>query len=727
MAKINKSDKNILSENKNPEKEISSKGDNLDNDTSESLSADGLESIKASESIIRELNKDAPGKKKGFKRLPLYARILIIFFASIIGIAAIGAALFYWYINKANTTMNSITSSEIENILTPVQSIEEPVSILILGRDSRDTSNDLGRADTIMLLYLNPGQKTATLLSIPRDTLVDIEGYGQDKINAAYAYGGEELMIKTVSNFLNAKINHFVTIDFDGFVKLIDALGGVDIIIERPLIDPKSGANFSAGNHHLTGEQALAYSRSRSTELADIGRIQRQQFLFSNLVEQKLNTQYLGKIPDYFNILVENTKTDLDLLTILRYAKAGLSFGAGNFETAIVPTHADWIENKTISVQLPDLDESKAMWQRILLGEPASKYNATYSIAADAIPDALATGMTYNISVTVKNTGAIRWENGGSSPVFLGYHWINFDTKEMVVFDGRRSVLPQAAVNPGEEVTFEMKINSPPSKGKYILQIDLVKEGITWFSYQGVPPLEKYCTLDVSYSAQYDDGATTPLYLEPGQEFSSQIMVKNTGYILWEHYKKEGRIDLGTHWVNRDTGEVVLWDGVRGLLPVDVSHNEQATVDMKLNAPQKPGRYILQYDMVHEGKTWFSEQGVIPLEININVGQTIDKQIAKNTTIKVFNGNAISGAATQFIDNLKKYGYKVDSPSNAANFNFKKTIVLYKSNTVKKAEQLALILGSYELILYNNTDWSAYKSSSDIIVILGKDYLENIN
>ena len=69
----------------------------------------------------------------------------------------------------------------------------------------------------------------------------------KDKINAAYAFGGEELMIKTVSNFLNASINHYVTIDFDGFIKLIDELGGVDIVVDRPLIDPKSGASFSPG------------------------------------------------------------------------------------------------------------------------------------------------------------------------------------------------------------------------------------------------------------------------------------------------------------------------------------------------------------------------------------------------------------------------------------------------------------------------------------------------
>lgn len=726
MTKKNKKilNKNNKRHNSKPEPDVIKSS--FSNVISNSL-PDGLETVKTSEELISRLQEEKPKIKRVFKNLPLYIRILIIVFSCIFGIAAVGGGLFYWYVNRANKTMNSMTSSEIENILIPVESIEEPVSILLLGRDSRDTENDLGRADTIMLLYLEPGQKRASLLSIPRDTFVDIPGHGKDKINAAYAFGGEELMIKTVSDFLSAKINHFITIDFEGFVKLIDALGGVDIVIERPLIDPKTGANFSPGNHHLTGEQALAYTRSRSTELADIGRIQRQQLLFSELVNQKLSAQYLAKIPDYFNILIENTKTDLDLLTILRYAKAGLSFDKKNFETAIVPTHADWTENKTISVQLPDLDESKAMWQRILLGEPASKYNAVYSIEADAIPDALATGMTYNIAVKVKNTGAIRWENGGATPVFLGYHWINYDTKEMVVFDGKRSVLPQPAVDPGQEVTFDMQISSPPQKGKYILQIDLVKEGVTWFSYQGVPPLEKYCTLDISYSAQYDDNGSTPLYLDPGQEFTSKVAVKNTGYLLWEHYKKVGRIDLGCHWINRDTGERVLWDGPRGLLPVDVNHNEQVTVEMKIKAPDKPGRYILQYDMVHEGKAWFSEQGVIPLEININVGQTIDKQIVKNTTIKVFNGNGSPGAATQFIDKLKKYGFKVDNPSNAQNFNFVKTIIIYKTNTLKKAEQLALILGSYELVQYNNTDWSKYKSSSDVVVILGKDYTENIN
>jgi len=231
-------------------------------------------------------------KKCWFKRLPRYGRVLIIVFSTIIAAVAIVAAVSFIYINSINNTINSLNTAEVDNILVPIESPEEPITILFLGRDSLDTESELGRADTIMLLYLDPANTAVSLLSIPRDTLVDIPGYGQDKINAAYAYGGEELMIKTIQDFIGAEINHYVTLNFQGFVDLIDAMGGVDITIDRPLVDPKSGANFSPGEHHLTGEQALAYTRSRSTELGDIGRIQRQQNLFKELMAQKLNTQY---------------------------------------------------------------------------------------------------------------------------------------------------------------------------------------------------------------------------------------------------------------------------------------------------------------------------------------------------------------------------------------------------------------------------------------------------
>jgi LCP family protein required for cell wall assembly len=663
--------------------------------------------------------------RRGFNKLPLYLRVIIIVLSSIVVIGSLGAGSIFLYINSVNKTINSINTSEVENMLAPIESPQEPVTILILGLDTRDTLNDRGRADIIMMLYLDPEEITGSLLSIPRDTLVDIPDHGEDKINAAYAYGGEELMIKTINSFLGAEINHYVTMDFEGFIQLIDALGGVDINIERPLVDPKSGANFSAGNHHLTGEQALSYTRSRSTELGDIGRIQRQQQLFKELLKQKLDVRYLSSVPYYFNILMDNTRTDLDVLTILSYSKAILSFSSENFETSIIPSRSDWIKEGTISVQIPDIEEARAMWQRIINGEPASRYNAEYA-EVDEIPDSMTVGTEYKFKVRVKNTGNLTWNMNGDSPVYLGYHWIDFNSREVVVFDGKRSIISQDGINVGEETVFDLNVISPSELGEYILQIDLVHEGVTWFSFQGVPSLEKFITVDISYSAQYDDEGSTPNSLEPGQEFEAQVTVRNSGFLKWS-IEGKNKVRLGTHWINRDTGEVFIWDGDRGLLLEDVTHNEETAVEINIKAPDAPGRYILQYDMVYEGVAWFSEKGVIPLEVNVDVGRVIDKSVAAQTHVMLLNGNGISGSASKVSDYLKDQGFKVLGLYNADSYNYEKTVIYYSEENKNKAEQLAILFSSYEMEeIPSGVFKQEYNEDAEVAVIVGKDYLKNL-
>jgi LCP family protein required for cell wall assembly len=667
-------------------------------------------------------------RKKGFawfQKLPKAAKIAVITALSLLILAGALAAVFFGYVGSLNQAINPITATEIEHILEPVESSTDPVTILLLGRDSRDAEADLGRADTIMLLYLDPDNSRASLLSIPRDTLVEIPQNGQDKINAAYSIGGEELMIETVSRFLDAKINHFVAIDFDGFIKLIDEMDGVEITIDRPLIDPKSGANFSAGVHNFTGEQALAYTRSRSTELGDIGRIQRQQHLFFEMVRQKLNVKYLSRVPYYFNILLENTTTDLDVMTMLSYSKAALSLDFANIETAIIPTHPDWIDDGKISVQVPDTAEAKEMWKRIISGEPASRYNALYFEPPDMIPETLGTNMDFRIEMAVRNTGALKWEKDSENAVYLSYHWIDFENRTMAEFDGKRGIMPVVEMLPGDEETFSLLVRTPSEPGQYILQIDLVHEGITWFSYQGVPTLEKFVTLDLAYAAQYNDQGT-PTGLEPQETFEAEVLVRNTGQMDWVHDIGAGRVALGTHWLNRDTREVLVWDGPRALLPKTLKNGEEARLSIQLEAPEKPGRYVLQYDMVHEGYSWFSEKGVIPLEINIDVGQTIDAGLVKRTSVKVFNGNGISGSATAFIDYLGSYGFDMMRPSNAQSFDFEETVILYKSGSLQKAEQLAIILESYRMEAYSSK-WSYYHTGADLMVIIGSDYEKNID
>ncbi len=667
---------------------------------------------------------DKKKKKWNWKNIPKYGKVLIIVFASLAVLAGAATAYFFYYIGSVNETINSATTTEIQSILDPIESSQDPVTVLLLGRDSRDAEQERGRADTIMVLHINPEEKRGSLLSIPRDTLIEIPGHGEDKINAAYAYGGEELMIKTVSSLLDADINHYVTIDFNGFVELIDALEGVDIVVDRPLEDPNSGANFSPGEHHLTGEQALAYTRSRSTELGDIGRIQRQQQLFRALVDQKLNLSYMSNIPYYFKILIDNTRTDLDILTIMEYSKSVLSFDMDNFGTAIIPSHSDWIDDGTISVQIPDIEESKAMWDRILKGEPASKFNAIYTEVEDS-PDSMSANLIYNFSIKVKNTGAVTWTRDSGNGFFLGYHWIDFESKEMVVFDGNRCFLPGREIAPGEEATFNLKVTAPSESGKYILQIDMVQEDVTWFSYQGVPPYEKFIAVDVSYSAMYDDLGTTPLYMKPDTRYPITINIKNTGAITWEN-TNELEINFGYHWLDRDTRKPVIWDNGRRLHIDYLEPGEDITEDIMVISPEEPGRYILQYDLVHEGVIWFSASGVTPLEINVNVGETVDKKVTSSTDVIIENGNGIAGAAGKMKKYLAVYGFKIIDLANADSFNYEKTVIYYKGETKDKADQLAILFTSYQLKKLSDEDFEERFDDADIGLVVGNDYLDNI-
>jgi len=686
--------------------------------------------IKKTGNINNNKKKEASGKLKVQKKkiwtgLRTYQKVLIIVFSALIFTGACGAGYFFYYINSVNKTMNQNVTAEIKSTLSPVDTKPQaPATILLLGIDKREAENDSGRADTIMLLHINPLEKRALLLSIPRDTLVDIPGHGKDKINAAYAFGGEELMIKTVSEFLDAQINHYGTIDFEGFVKLVDALGGVDIVIERPIEDPKAGAFLSAGNHHFTGEQALAFTRSRATEFGDIGRIQRQQLVFKELIKQKLNVKYLSDINNYFNIIIENTRTDLDIMTILSYAKAVLSFGFENISSAIIPTHPEWIDNGTKSVQIPDEEESKSMWQRVILGQPVSKYGVEYISGVENIPDSMGLNKIYLCKFRIKNTGQLDWNRGGENPFYMSYHWLDFETKKMVVFDGERTLLTVDTVYSGQEIEMDVKIKSPSKQGSYILQVDMVHEGKTWFSYQGVPTLEKYLSVNLEYAATYYDGGSTPKEVAPGEQFITYINVTNNGFMTWEHDTRD-RINLGVHWYNRDTREVVIFDGDSGELPDDVERGQSATVKMVITAPEKPGRYVIAYDLVHENVTWFSHQGVIPMEVDINVGVTLDTSIVKRTSVIIYNGAGVKGAAAQFQEYLEKYGFKITGIKNAKSYNFDTTMIIYNSGKSANAGQLALILNSYRMEPYSSK-WKDYYSSANVIVILGKDYRDNI-
>jgi LCP family protein required for cell wall assembly len=159
-----------------------------------------------------------------------------------------------------------------------------PVNILVLGSDSRISAGDPAqweagaqRTDAIMLVHLAGDRQSAQVVSVPRDSWVPIPGHGEAKINAAYSFGGPPLLIETFEDLTGVRIDHFVVTDFESFTAMTDALGGVTIHVPEGVSDGPDGL-FPAGDHFMSGEQALEYTRQRyGLPGGDFDRVQRQQ------------------------------------------------------------------------------------------------------------------------------------------------------------------------------------------------------------------------------------------------------------------------------------------------------------------------------------------------------------------------------------------------------------------------------------------------------------------
>ncbi|MBP8718280.1 MAG: LCP family protein [Candidatus Atribacteria bacterium] len=199
------------------------------------------------------------------------------------------------------------------------------LNILAVGTDSLEAR---GRADSILVLSVAPKTKDTILFSIPRDLRVMIPERGMDKINHAFAYGGVDLLKKTVEDLIGLPINYYGVVDFEGFKYIIDALGGIDIYVEKDMyyIDQAGSfkINLQKGPQVLDGEKALEYVRFRSDSLGDLGRIQRQQKLINAVIDKILNVDNLTKIPNIVSSLPDYINTNMgssDIISLARLMK----------------------------------------------------------------------------------------------------------------------------------------------------------------------------------------------------------------------------------------------------------------------------------------------------------------------------------------------------------------------------------------------------------------------
>ena len=183
----------------------------------------------------------------------------------------------------------------------------DKLTFILLGYDSVDEFAH--RSDTLMVGAVDFYARKVKILSIPRDTVVRIPRHGWDRINAAYAMGHEDLTRQTVESFTGVQAEYVVAVNYEGFVKVVDTLGGVDINIEKAMnYDDRRGnlhIHFEPGPQHLTGQQALEYARYRHDATGDFGRIERQQGLIKALFEQAIRPSNWLKLKDLPEIFVQ--------------------------------------------------------------------------------------------------------------------------------------------------------------------------------------------------------------------------------------------------------------------------------------------------------------------------------------------------------------------------------------------------------------------------------------
>jgi LCP family protein required for cell wall assembly len=240
-----------------------------------------------------------------------------------------------------------------------------------------------GRSDTMLLVHISKDRDKAFLVSFPRDSLVTIPAHTssngesqiparQNKLNAAFSFGGAPLLIETIEAETNLKIDHYIEVSFAGFAGIVNALGGVDVCTKVDIDDPKSHLVLSAGTHTLNGIEALKYVRTRDFDgRGDIGRMQRQQEFMSSVLNKATSTGVLLnpiKIVNFMNAAISTIKMDENLSKedLLNLAKQMRGLSSGNVRTLTVPlSNPNGRVDGVGSVVVWDETLSADLWTRI--------------------------------------------------------------------------------------------------------------------------------------------------------------------------------------------------------------------------------------------------------------------------------------------------------------------------------------------------------------------------
>lgn len=279
------------------------------------------------------------------------------------------------------------------------------MDILVLGSDSRGGANSAygrddgtARSDTAMILHVYKGHKKATVVSIPRDTLVDRPECTQKSgktvpaakdvmFNESYQVGGPACTVKTVEKMSGIRMDHYIEVDFNGFKTLVDELGGVPVTTAKPIHDKQSHLNLKAGEHTLDGEQALGLVRTRHSvgDGSDLGRIQLQQAFLKALISQVKDVNLFGsprKLYDLADTATRHLTTDTRLASVtklIRFTKGLKHIGSEDMRMVTLPVSYDQAQPNRV---LPRDTQCRQVWDALRRDQPVPA-SATKGAAGD--------------------------------------------------------------------------------------------------------------------------------------------------------------------------------------------------------------------------------------------------------------------------------------------------------------------------------------------------------
>lgn len=282
-------------------------------------------------------------RKKTAKKWWLYAGLAVLLAIVILAIYYVYSILSFAS-NIQNPPQPSTETEQQTEEQIPVWEGTERVNILLLGGDSRGLNpNEKARSDTMIVVSVDPVSKKAHLFSILRDTYVEMPGNRRDRINAAITIGGPELAMEAVSRLTGLPIQYYVYTDFQGFIALIDKMGGIEFEVEKRMKytdsadDPQFNIDLQPGLQHMDGRTALQYVRFRHDRLSDYARAERQRKFLSAVASKLKSTTSMLRLPSLLRSIEPYIQTNIGLDDMVKLARLGLEVDTSSIAGVQLP------------------------------------------------------------------------------------------------------------------------------------------------------------------------------------------------------------------------------------------------------------------------------------------------------------------------------------------------------------------------------------------------------